>query len=63
MFNRNNLGAVILLALGLLIGAWLGAVFGARFALRRGGYTGDCLGAAQQLGELTFYLVLAGVGA
>ena len=31
----------------------------ARYFMRRiGGYTGDCLGAAQQLAELAFYLGL-----
>lgn len=51
--------------------AWWGvaALVVVRFALARwfrqriGGYTGDCLGAAQQLGELVFFLVLAGVAA
>ena len=31
------------------------------FRSRIGGYTGDCLGAAQQLGEVVFYLVVLGV--
>jgi len=31
------------------------------FRARLGGYTGDCLGAAQQLGELVFYLCLSAV--
>ncbi|WP_010090990.1 adenosylcobinamide-GDP ribazoletransferase [Burkholderia ubonensis] len=44
------LGALVLLR------AWL-----ARYLVRRiGGYTGDCLGFAQQLGELTIYLVVLG---
>jgi adenosylcobinamide-GDP ribazoletransferase len=36
----------------------------ARFFLRRiGGYTGDCLGAVQQVAEAVFYLgLLAGMG-
>ena len=33
------------------------------FRSRIGGYTGDCLGAAQQLGEVVFYLVVLGVAA
>jgi adenosylcobinamide-GDP ribazoletransferase len=35
----------------------LAAFVAARYFLRRiGGYTGDCLGATQQLAELAFYL-------
>jgi len=46
------------MALALLTG--LGAtVFLARFFQRRiGGYTGDCLGAVQQLSEVAIYLGL-----
>jgi adenosylcobinamide-GDP ribazoletransferase len=48
--------------------AWWGAaalvvlspVLARYFRKRLGGYTGDCLGAAQQLGELVFYLVVLG---
>lgn len=36
----------------VLVGAWFARVL----ARRLGGYTGDCLGAMQQLCELTFYL-------
>ena len=36
-------------------------VAGRWFQSRIGGYTGDCLGAAQQLGEVAFYLVVSGV--
>nr|WP_241022283.1 adenosylcobinamide-GDP ribazoletransferase [Burkholderia sp. Ac-20353] len=44
------------LAALVLLRAWL-----ARYLVRRiGGYTGDCLGFAQQLGELTIYLVVLG---
>lgn len=62
--------ATALAPLALLpVRAWWGvaALVVVRFALARWfrqrlvGYTGDCLGAAQQLGELVFYLVLAGV--
>jgi adenosylcobinamide-GDP ribazoletransferase len=46
----------VLLALGLVA---LVAVLAARYFVRRiGGYTGDCLGATQQLAELAFYLGL-----
>jgi len=40
-----------LLAVGLVSVAW-----GLYLKRRLGGYTGDCLGAAQQLGECAFYL-------
>lgn len=36
-------------------------VAGAYFRARIGGYTGDCLGAAQQIAELTFLLTALGV--
>jgi adenosylcobinamide-GDP ribazoletransferase len=36
-------------------------VAGAYFSTRIGGYTGDCLGAAQQLAELAFLLAALGV--
>jgi len=39
------------LAVGLVSLAW-----GLYLRRRLGGYTGDCLGAAQQLGECAFYL-------
>jgi len=39
--------------------AVLRTVLGAYFVRRIGGYTGDCLGMAQQLAELTIYLVAA----
>jgi len=42
--------AVAVLAVRLLLARW--------FACRIGGYTGDALGAAQQLGELAFYLTV-----
>jgi adenosylcobinamide-GDP ribazoletransferase len=35
------------------------AALGAYFVHRLGGYTGDCLGMAQQCGELSIYLVAA----
>lgn len=38
LFNRQSLGAVIVLALGLLIGGWVGAFLGSRFALQRWDY-------------------------
>ncbi|HLP01185.1 MAG TPA: adenosylcobinamide-GDP ribazoletransferase, partial [Opitutaceae bacterium] len=46
-------GAVALVILRVALARW--------YRQRLGGYTGDCLGAAQQLGELVFYLVLLGV--
>jgi adenosylcobinamide-GDP ribazoletransferase len=49
--------AAVLAALAAAI--WLGR----KFARRIGGYTGDCLGAVQQLAEVLIYLcVLAGLG-
>jgi adenosylcobinamide-GDP ribazoletransferase len=48
--TRASLGLVaVLLVLGYL-GTW--------YRRRLGGYTGDTLGAAQQLTELTFYLAI-----
>jgi adenosylcobinamide-GDP ribazoletransferase len=53
------------LALALLAALALSAasilVAGAYFRTRIGGYTGDCLGAAQQLAELAFLLAALGV--
>ena len=44
-----------------VLGATLAALWlGARFVRRIGGYTGDCLGAVQQVAEVLIYLVLAG---
>ncbi|MCA3209638.1 adenosylcobinamide-GDP ribazoletransferase, partial [Cupriavidus sp.] len=37
----------------------LRAALGAYFVRRIGGYTGDCLGMAQQFAELSIYLVAA----
>ena len=46
-------------ALAVLAASALATLWIARLLLRRlGGYTGDCLGAAQQLAELGCYLVL-----
>ena len=47
---------IVMLALLLVaLTAWIAA----RYFLRRiGGYTGDCLGATQQVTELAFYLGL-----
>lgn len=45
--------------LAALAAVFLSTLLAARYFLRRiGGYTGDCLGAAQQLGEVAFYLGL-----
>lgn len=43
----------------LVVLAVLRAALGAYFVSRIGGYTGDCLGMAQQLAELSIYLVAA----
>lgn len=47
-----------------MLGAAFATLWLARFFLRRiGGYTGDCLGAVQQVAETMFYLgLLAGMG-
>jgi len=45
--------------LSLLLGLWLLRWCSCRFLLSRlGGYTGDCLGAVQQLAELLIYLLV-----
>jgi adenosylcobinamide-GDP ribazoletransferase len=50
------------IAAGLLVAALATAWMARRFVLRIGGFTGDCLGAVQQVTEVVFYLaVLAGV--
>lgn len=54
---------VLAAGLGAGLAGFLGAVLAAQavrvlFIRRIGGWTGDCLGAAQQLGELGFYLGL-----
>ena len=49
-------GAALSLGVGLVIGQILARSF---FERRLGGYTGDCLGAVQQLSELGAYLALA----
>jgi adenosylcobinamide-GDP ribazoletransferase len=50
-----------LLGLGLLPVALAALLAGAYFRKRIGGYTGDCLGAAQQVCELAFYLFACGL--
>jgi adenosylcobinamide-GDP ribazoletransferase len=52
--------ALILLA-ALSASAVTAVVAGAYFKVRIGGYTGDCLGAVQQLTEFTFLLAALGV--
>jgi adenosylcobinamide-GDP ribazoletransferase len=48
---------------GVLAGAAVTGWLARKFVRRIGGYTGDCLGAVQQLTEVVFYLcVLAGLG-
>ena len=54
---------VALLAWGLVPLALMALACARWFRIRLGGYTGDCLGAAQQLTELAAYLgILAGLG-
>jgi len=56
---RSRLAFVLLAALALSL---IGTIFaGAYFRKRIGGYTGDCLGAAQQLAELSFLLTTLGI--
>jgi len=56
---RNQLAVVLLAALALsLMSAIFAAVY---FKNRIGGYTGDCVGAAQQLAELSFLLTTLGI--
>ena len=56
---RSQLAVALLAALALSL---IGTVFaGMYFRNRIGGYTGDCLGAAQQLAELGFLLTTLGV--
>ena len=62
------LPAAVLVASGLLAPAWLAACVAAaalstfwlarKFQARLQGYTGDCLGAVQQLAEVAIYLVI-----
>lgn len=49
------LDAALIALLAAALAAWLAARY---FVKRIGGYTGDCLGATQQLAELAFYLGL-----
>ncbi|WP_394780310.1 adenosylcobinamide-GDP ribazoletransferase [Undibacterium sp.] len=57
LFFKNFLLPHFLIGLALLLlaGCWLARLFVRRIA----GYTGDCLGAVQQLSELAFYLGFA----
>lgn len=51
------------LAACVLAAACTAAWLGAKFVRRIGGYTGDCLGAVQQVSEVAIYLcLLAGIG-
>lgn len=71
--NQSKTDLIILLATGLplffllhwqqallIIAALIVVRYAAKFYFQKqiGGYTGDCLGAAQQISELTIYLVL-----
>jgi adenosylcobinamide-GDP ribazoletransferase len=56
-FSPTTLAVCVLAA--ALAAIWLGA----KFVRRIGGYTGDCLGAVQQVGEVVIYLcLLAAIG-
>ncbi|MGC4243384.1 MAG: adenosylcobinamide-GDP ribazoletransferase, partial [Herbaspirillum sp.] len=44
------------IAAGVVLAAVATLWLAARFRRRLGGYTGDCLGAVQQLSETVFYL-------
>jgi adenosylcobinamide-GDP ribazoletransferase len=56
---RNQLALVLVAS---LVASLTSAIFaGAYFRSRIGGYTGDCLGAAQQLAELSFFLTALGI--
>jgi adenosylcobinamide-GDP ribazoletransferase len=52
-------GASVAVALALALTAIVTLLAARHFVRRIGGYTGDCLGATQQLAELAFYLGLA----
>jgi len=51
-------GALLAALLLSLIGTIFAAAY---FRIRIGGYTGDCLGATQQLAELSFLLTTLGI--
>jgi adenosylcobinamide-GDP ribazoletransferase len=51
------------LLLGILVSSAVAVLAGAYFKRRIGGYTGDCLGATQQLAELGFLLAALGAPA
>jgi adenosylcobinamide-GDP ribazoletransferase len=65
VFSLVGLAAAPRLALALLAALGFSAastlLAGTYFKIRIGGYTGDCLGAAQQLAELSFLLAALGV--
>ena len=48
--------SALFLGAGLLLSALAAARMRGLFARRLGGFTGDCLGATQQVGEIAFYL-------
>jgi adenosylcobinamide-GDP ribazoletransferase len=57
----SEIATGLILAAGALVGALIVSVgLGAYFRRRIGGYTGDCLGAAQQVTELAILLVMLG---
>lgn len=55
------LGGWALAAAALAVSGGLWLVLASRFERRLGGYTGDCLGAAQQLSEMLFYATVCAV--
>ncbi|MCX7024407.1 MAG: adenosylcobinamide-GDP ribazoletransferase [Spirochaetes bacterium] len=56
-------GALFVTAGGFLIAAALGTLVALAFARKLGGFTGDTLGAAVELGEVAFLLSYATIGA
>lgn len=56
LFWMGNALGTLLLAVGLSLHLWLGRWFSRRLH----GYTGDCLGLAQQIFEIAIYLVVLG---
>jgi adenosylcobinamide-GDP ribazoletransferase len=59
--TAGEMRAALPLAVGAIVAALIVCLgLGAYFRRRIGGYTGDCLGATQQLAELTILLVILG---
>jgi adenosylcobinamide-GDP ribazoletransferase len=58
-FLGSAKGLALVLGSGLLLSGWAWAWMARWFARRLQGFTGDCLGATQQVCEIAFYLGLA----